>query len=1256
MADMQNDAATDISGAYMNKRKQGALSSAGQSLIDRVKAQPPGGENAPPTPVDQQLREWQQQQGPGVSVMFPNADVAPDGQSNTVRAISENVSEIPRQAVGGISDAVHNSFMALDGVATWLNDNVADLRVPVPDTGIDQLDLLIQEPLKALAGRGSLSPGEVLGKTAEGRPIIFNDEGGVSTEQTTTVEHPDIPGKWINIPTLYGGKKVSDEAALKIIQENGFVDPDTGKKITAYASTDKAVAAAEKRSKQLAEDEAVKKAFARAKAGPEVSAPRTPTGAVVRDLSRFFTGFVPAMRAAKSAGMGNVSGGMAAGAASDFLTADPNQARLADLWKSMKLPENVLTEYLAFDPEDSEAEGRFKNALEGAVGGTIAEGVFAGARAVRSMVQARAAKQGIDPAALASARMQYGEVADDAFSFFGNPKDPAVKISKAMKDTADIEPSALTKVGEADGNDIFVNFARIDTAEDVHAMIGKTTKAMASEIDEGRRGVQSNEETALLADELGMTPETLLKRRKGQPLNAEEALAARRLWAASAEKLTEAAKKAADPNAGDIDQFNFRRMMAIHHAIQSEVIGARTETARALQSWSIPAGGSIEKARLIQQTMESFGGANVSKEMAKRLALLAEQGVSQAALNAAVRKGWGATTMDAVKESFVLGLLWSPSTHIVNTMSNAAVAAQQVIERGLASNISRAAGRAAGEGVEAGEATMMAYGLISGLKDAFRLAGRSIATGETGASLGKIDLPRYPAISSQAIERELGRELTGVTETGIGKAVDMIGFASRIPGRALGAEDEFFKTIGYRMELHAQALRTAIGEGLKGEAMGRRMAEILHNPPENVRLAAADAALYNTFTNQPGKIGQVLMKARNDIPGAFIMLPFVRTPANILRYTFERSPVAPLVGQWRADIAAGGARADLALARMATGSAVMAVASDYAFSGQVSGAGPLSSKEKGVREAMQRNGWQANSIRIGDTWYSYQRTDPFGMLMGFSASMAELVQRKDLAPEDYDDLREIAAAATMAVSRTVVDKTYFEGVSRMLEAIRDPERYGESYIRDTLASFVPATSALGTATRAMDPVLRETSDTFDAIQSRMLSLAERLPPRRDLWGEEMRPDEVHGRAYDVLVPSYARRIDPNPIDSEIERLRLNVTRIDRSGSFEGVPMNLRDWPKVYDAYVRLAGNDMEHPVWGMGAKDYLTALVDGDHALSPVYEMQTDVMKGEMIRDTIRQFREFARREILDMPEFADFRDAWEAKRNAAAAARFNLQ
>lgn len=131
---------------------------------------------------------------------------------------------------------------------------------------------------------------------------------------------------------------------------------------------------------------------------------------------------------------------------------------------------------------------------------------------------------------------------------------------------------------------VYINFARIETGDDVKEALQEMADAFKGDIDEARRGVRSNEATQEAADALGMTVEDVLARRQGQGFNAEEALAARRLLTASGEKLLEAARKAAAPGAGPADQFVFRKMMATHYAIQAEVIGARTETARALQA------------------------------------------------------------------------------------------------------------------------------------------------------------------------------------------------------------------------------------------------------------------------------------------------------------------------------------------------------------------------------------------------------------------------------------------------------------------------------------------------------------------------------------------------------------------------------------------------------------------------------------------------------------------------------------------------
>lgn len=1076
--------------------------------------------------------------------------------------------EGPKAVVGGVNDAVRNAVNGMNDLADWMSENVGG-NVPVPSTGSQTVDKIIQKPLTALS-----------------------------------------------------------EALSEALPE-------------------------------------------------KIKEPTTVTGHVIREGARFLVGFVPALRMFGR----SVPGVAAAGAMSDFATMDPDAAGLSNLVQSVPALQNPIAEYLATDPNSNEALNRLRHGVEGAGMGFLAEGVVRGVRALANTRQA--APQ------VAAQQSLYGSVNNPAQLLVAKETEPLVtigeKLAKSVKATDTGVPSGVAAKGVAasaeehanraglarvlrtsdepsgvtgteavaSGPDVYVNFGRINTSDDVKQVIRDMADAFKGDINEARRGVQSNEHTARLADDLGMTVDDLLTRQKGQPFNAEQSLAARRLLNTSAEKLLELAQKAADPTASLADQFNFRRMMALHHAVQSEVIAARTETARALQSWSIPAGGNIEMARNIQMLMDGAGGSMVSTEMAKRMAALIASGASPGAVANAARRGWAATTMDAVKESFVLGLLWNPSTHIVNVASSIAVAFQQIYERGAAAKLGNFLGTSVDARVVDGEALAMTYGLINSLKDAFRLAGKSLKTGQTGASLGKIDLPHDPAIGSASISRELGHnvvEAQQFAETAVGRGIDFIGATVRAPGRLLGSSDEFFKTIGYQMEVHAQALRQSAGEGNSGSNLWRRMLEIVNDPPEHIRISAADAALYNTFTNKPGEWAQALMNLRNagSLNPTFLVLPFLRTPANILRYSFERSPIAPLVGQWRADIAAGGARRDLALSRMATGTSIMAIGLDLAADGIITGTGP---SDAGKREALMRQGWQPNSVKVDDKYYSFSRGDPVGMALSAAGTIGEMLKSKEMSPEDFDTANELLAASIGVVSTSIVDKTFFKGVSDFATMIHESNR-GDAGVTNWLnkqaGSLLPFSSALNLTKRFADPVTREANSPWDAIQARIAGMSERLPPARNLWGEERKPDEVYGRTYDVLSPVAVSQAKDSPIDAEMERLQMSVKRIQRRGVFSGGDIDFRDYPQAYDAYVRLAGNELKHPVWGLGAKDFLDAVVEGRNSSSGIYQIYSDGPEGgkaSFIKNTISEYRALAQQKIMSDPQYADFADhVWKRK------------
>jgi len=93
---------------------------------------------------------------------------------------------------------------------------------------------------------------QIVGKTSEGRPIVLNDDGTVSTERTITISDPGINGgKFTNIPTMFGGKQVSEPMAIIRIRQSKGVDPETGQSLKGFSGADQAVQAAQLRSNQL---------------------------------------------------------------------------------------------------------------------------------------------------------------------------------------------------------------------------------------------------------------------------------------------------------------------------------------------------------------------------------------------------------------------------------------------------------------------------------------------------------------------------------------------------------------------------------------------------------------------------------------------------------------------------------------------------------------------------------------------------------------------------------------------------------------------------------------------------------------------------------------------------------------------------------------------------------------------------------------------------------------------------------------------
>jgi len=373
----------------------------------------------------------------------------------------------------------------------------------------------------------------------------------------------------------------------------------------------------------------------------------------------------------------------------------------------------------------------------------------------------------------------------------------------------------------------------------------------------------------------------------------------------------------------------------------------------------------------------------------------------------------------------------------------------------------------------------------------------------------------------------------------------------------LGVEDLVFKGIAYRQELNAIARRTASAEGLKGDAFNQRMADIVMNPDAATMELASKHADYQTFTKELGETGRYFQKLTNSHWALKIVVPFIRTPTNILKYAGERTPLGVFSAEVRNNLSGrnGVIARDTQIARIGLGTAIGTATLGLAVEGLITGGGPSDPKEKA---ALKMTGWQPYSIKIGDTYYSYQWADPFSTIMGVSADMVDIAKSKQ--GEDADDSR-LAAMLFAAISKNIMSKLSLRGASDLIQALTDSDRYGDKYIQNLAGTVVP--SFMAQAARTLDPVQREARTTIDAIKSRIPGLREELLPRRDVWGEPLISQGSAGP--DALSPIYQTRLSKDPVNIKLQELNVFPAKLSRK--IRGVELT----DQQYDEYQKLSG-------------------------------------------------------------------------------------
>lgn len=821
---------------------------------------------------------------------------------------------------------------------------------------------------------------------------------------------------------------------------------------------------------------------------PDTGETETVVGGVAKAVTQFGVGmlgaskFTAPIRIAKVSTRGNqLIRAVGAGALTDAVAFDPFEQRLSNLVESVPELQNPLTEALAADPEDTAWEGRLKNVVEGAALGAAADVLVAGVRHLRGYRAAK--KQGKQAAA---------EYIDQA-----TPDLEATVRGATMSDEA--FDAAFGRAPE--GTQPFNR----ETFAQQEGVIDRVEKAYADAADElkardRRESLKTTAEKAAreYADIMDMSPEeaTAIFSSRAESVEdlATHLVAGKKVIANEASEIVDLATRYRTTRDPSLGQELVDRMATLgDHAARVKMI--QTEAARATSAGRI-------RVDDVQDIAARAG--DDPDQLAEMIA--ASEGNLKALTRIAKGKSWQRQGIEMVQEYWINSLLSSPKTHLVNLTSNIVNMLITPLERGLGAATMFDTG-----GMR--EAIDHFAGLHKAMMDSLRLAKDAFIAEEN-------ILDPQQMINDVTARRTFGNN---------GGLLGMLGQAVRLPSRFLLAEDEWAKQMTYRATVYSRAMREARNTGLRGKdavAYAEEQLDAAFNRAtgEGTDASGISLAREATFTQELGDFGQWIQQGTHKLPVLKFIAPFVRTPTNIIKQAWFRTPgLNALSSEYRAALNSSDPVArQMARGRMVTGSAIAVSAVSLAAGGQITGRGP---EDPDLRQRMVDSGWRPYSIKVGDKWVDMRRLEPFSIPFATVADAVELH-----GGMDDMETNEIVSGIVLGFTRNVTSKTYLKGVIDMINAISDPERYGERWLQSFTSGFVPYSAGLQSWAAVVDkddPYFREIDGVLDAIRAKVPGFSEDLPARRNwMTGEKIGPEAIG-------IPE---RITPIPIREGTENL------------------------------------------------------------------------------------------------------------------------
>jgi len=370
------------------------------------------------------------------------------------------------------------------------------------------------------------------------------------------------------------------------------------------------------------------------------------------------------------------------------------------------------------------------------------------------------------------------------------------------------------------------------------------------------------------------------------------------------------------------------------------------------------------------------------------------------------------------------------------------------------------------------------------------------------------------------------------------------------PSKILMSTDDALKTILVRQRIAEQSMYKAMTESKDPTDVAGKVKVYMDEyakfiDPQTGRVKDAGLQKYaeiGTFQEDPGvginSLSMALEKLPYLGPVGKIVVPFLRTPANILRYQVQHTP---LVGKYAGEYLAVKQSGDMLRVaeyegREMIGAITLAVGGSLAAAELITGNMPANPRE---RARWQTLGIRPRSIKIGDRWVSYNTIEPLSNILAASADLVMLA--KSGLNEDW--VENLAGQLGLSIAASLTEKSYFAGLEA-LATIADPNQLmkGDTALRGLLQTgnnMIPLAGARRAFANSLDPYMREYDNEFQkaaaaAIPGYSLFFPEKI---NVLTGQPLK--SPNGGPWNALVPFETGPDNKDPVAKMLMEAEFN---------------------------------------------------------------------------------------------------------------------